>query len=86
MYNVARVEVTDETSYSLIYLKSEGFSLKILKEDHDGGLIYENIMFSLQIFLNMDCWTGARFQEKLRASLQKNLTEEVEPRVDFSKI
>ena len=65
-YNVARVEVMDETGCGLIQLKSKGFFEKKLREDKDGGLILLKLKVLFANFLQpalLDCGLISRKAE-----------------------
>jgi len=76
-YNVARVEVMDETSCGLIQLKSEGFFGKNLREDKDDGLILLKLKVLFVNFLQpalLDCGLILRKAEGFFAKCSKRGT------------
>ena len=77
-YNVARMEVMDETSCGLIQLKSEGFFCKKnLREDKDGGLILWELKVLFANFLQptlLDCGLISRKAEVFFAKFSERGT------------
>ena len=78
MYNVARVEVMDETGCGLIQLKSEGFfEKKTEREDKDDGLILLKLKVLFVNFLQpalLDCGLISRKAEGFFAKFYKRGT------------